>query len=502
MAAGLAIRQVFLVLFATQLVSIGVSHTTDPDMWWHLRTGELIWNSGIPRHDPFSFTVTGGAWTTHEWLSEAFMWALYAAGGLKLLSIGFGCLSGLAFWLVYRCCPGQPYLAALPTVLGAFAASGSFGARPQVLNMLFMAAFVYVVEGVRSGVLDRRVLWWLPVSTVAWVNFHSGYLLGVVLLATYAAGEAFEAWLARRRQGRVDVDLARRLAWVAVACLAAALFNPSGWHIWLYPFDTLGSDLMQQNIIEWSSPDFHKAIYWPFAALMGLGVFAFAVSPKRPTAPDVLLFLGTAAAGLMSRRHIALFAIATIPVIARALSEALRSTAAYSFLCQPRQEELTRTKVRLNLLIVLVGMLATVSWRLSTLAGNEESIAKVFPVAAVDHLTEKGMADERGFNSYPWGGYLIWRGLPVFIDGRADVYGDFLGVYLQTLKLQDNWREPLERFDVDYVIIERYGALATLLAAVDDWRLEYSDDVARIFVRERRPRSGKLTSQPATPSAP
>lgn len=483
LVAGLAIRAVFLVLFAAQLVSIGVLPTTDPDMWWHLRTGELIWNSGIPKHDPFSFTVIGGDWTTHEWLSEALMWGLYAAGGLKLLSVGFACLSGLAFWLVYRCSRGQPYLAAFATVLGAFAAAASFGARPQVLNMLFMAGFVYIVEGVRNGTLERRTLWLLPLSTIAWVNFHSGYLLGVVLLSTYAVGEAIEARLARRPDG--SVDLPRRLLLVAVTCLAAALFNPSGWHIWVYPFDTLGSDLMQQNIVEWGSPDFHQAVYWPFAALMGLGVLAFALSPRRPPAPDVLLFLGTAAAGLMSRRHIALFAIATIPVISRALSEALRPTVVYAILCEVRQEELSRTKIRLNLVILLLGLFATASWRWSTLARNDESIAKAFPVAAVTHVEETGMARKRGYNSYPWGGYLIWRGLPVFIDGRADVYGDLLGVYLQTLNLQDNWREPLDRFDVDYVIVERGATLATLLEAVDDWRLEYSDEIARIFVRER-----------------
>jgi len=84
-----SIRRVFLILFGLQLVSIGVFNTIDPDMWWHLRTGELIWTQGIPRHDPFSFTVAGGEWITHEWLSEALMWAFYRVGGLQLTALGF-----------------------------------------------------------------------------------------------------------------------------------------------------------------------------------------------------------------------------------------------------------------------------------------------------------------------------------------------------------------------------------------------------------------------------
>jgi hypothetical protein len=475
----MSIRQVFLVLFAVQLVSIGMFHTTDPDMWWHLRTGQLIWEEGIPRHDPFSFTVAGGDWITHEWLSEVLMWMLYAAGGFPLAILGFACLSGLAFWLVYRCSAGQPYVAALPTVLGVFAAAPSFGIRPQVLNLLFMATFVYVVERIRGGMLDKSRLWLLPLATVVWVNFHSGYLLGVVLLAVYAAGEAIDALIERGEIG----ELPRRLAFAAAGCLAAALFNPSGWHIWLYPFDTLGSDLMQQNIIEWSSPNFHQSMYWPFAAMLGLGVLSFILSPTRPPATDILLFLGTGFAGLTSRRHIALFAVATIPVIARALTEALRGTAAFPILAAPRDDEVTSAKARLNLIILMVGVLSTVGWRISTLAQNDAVVAKAFPVAAVDHLEQSGLAKRRGFNSYPWGGYLVWRGVPVFIDGRADVYGDFLGEYLKTVKSTKDWREPLDRFQVDYVLIEPESSLGTLLEASGAWRVDYTDDVARIFVR-------------------
>jgi len=477
----MSIRQVFLVLFALQLVSAGMFHTIDPDMWWHLRTGDLIWNEGIPRQDPFSFTVAGGEWITHEWLTEVLMWVLYAAGGLPLAALGFACLSGLAFWLVYRCSDGQPYLASLPTVLGVLAAAPSFGVRPQVLNMLFMAMFVAVVEGVRRGRLDKNRLWLLPLATIVWVNFHSGYLLGVVLLAIYAVGEVLDGWIERGELG--DLDLPRRLAFAAAGCLAAALFNPNGWHIWLYPFDTLGSDLMQQNIIEWSSPNFHQAPYWPFAAMLGLGVLSFLVSPKRPHVTDVLLFLGTGFAGLLSRRHIALFAIATIPVIARALTEAIRGTAAFPILAAPREDEVSGTKARLNLIILLVGVLSTVGWRISTLARNESVIATVFPVAAVDHLQKTGLAQRRGFNTYTWGGYLVWRRVPVFIDGRADVYGDFMGEYLKTFRLTKDWREPLERFQVDYVLIEGDSTIGTVLEASGGWRVDYSDDVARVFVR-------------------
>src|SRR5262245_23781241 len=67
---ALTIQHVFAVLLFLQLVNMGVRETLDPDMWWHLRTGQLICEHGIPRHDVFSFTATDHTWITHEWLSE------------------------------------------------------------------------------------------------------------------------------------------------------------------------------------------------------------------------------------------------------------------------------------------------------------------------------------------------------------------------------------------------------------------------------------------------
>src|SRR5262245_9182664 len=188
----MSVRRVFVILFVVQLFNIALRPALDPDMWWHLRTGELILKRGIPRQDVFSFTVLGHPWTTHEWLSETLMWLLYQLGGLNALSIAFAGLTALAFWLVYACCEGRPYVAAAVVILGAFSAASTFGVRPQAFNLLIAAAFVNIVERFKKRQAGRSALLLLPLLTVLWANLHSGYLLGVVLLATYAAGEAIE----------------------------------------------------------------------------------------------------------------------------------------------------------------------------------------------------------------------------------------------------------------------------------------------------------------------
>lgn len=477
-------RRLFVLLFVIAIFAMAVRETLDPDMWWHLRTGDFILAHGIPRFDVFSFTVPHHRWITHEWLSQVFMWLVYTAGGLTGLILVFAAIITLTFWLVYRRTPGRPYLAAFVVLLAAVASAITWGARPQMFNLLLLAAFIYVVEGVRGGRLKPRAFWLLPPLTALWVNLHSGYLLGVVLLATYVVGEALRSWRAPAGERGLSPQQIRLLAAVTGVSFLAALLNPNGYHLWLYPFETLGSSAMQSYIQEWQPPDFHFAIFWPFATMLALGVTGWVYSPRRPPPTDVLLFLGTGGAGLLSARHIPLFAVVAAPIVARSWWNVLAETRIGEALSPGSERTPGRPARALNWSLLLLALLAAAAWTGVKAAGNDEAITRRYPVAAVDFLKQSGLDQERGYNRYGWGGYLIWRGIPVFVDGRADVYGDdFLLYYRQTLELQDGWREPLDDFDVTYALLGKDSALATLLVASDGWQERYADDQARIFVR-------------------
>lgn len=479
-------RRLFVSLFAIALFSMGVRETLDPDMWWHLRTGDFILANGLPRHDVFSFTVPHHRWITHEWLSQVLMWLLYEIGGFVALIIVFAGVTGFTFWLVFRRTPGRPYLAAFVVLLAAVASAITWGARPQMFNLLLLAVFIYVVEGVRDGHFKAHAFWLLPPLTALWVNLHSGYLLGVVLLATYVVGEILQSRFGPDDQSGLSTRQIRSLAAATGLAFLAALLNPNGYRLWIYPFETLGSSAMQSYIQEWQPPDFHFAIFWPFALMLALGVAGWVYSPRRPAFTDVLLFLGTGGAALLSARHIPLFAIVAAPIVGRSWWVMLATTRAGAWLDPGPQPPPSRLGRALNWSLLLLAFIAAAAWVAVKAGGNDEAIAQRYPVAAVDFLERSGLVQERVYNRYGWGGYLIWRQIPVFVDGRADVYGDdFLYYYRQTLELQDDWREPLNEFDVSYTLLAKNSALATLLETSDGWRERYADDQARIFVRAR-----------------
>ncbi|MEZ4591219.1 MAG: hypothetical protein R3D55_08755 [Chloroflexota bacterium] len=509
-------KRLFVALFAIALFAMAVRETLDPDMWWHLRTGEFILQNGIPAQDVFTFTVPQNVWVTHEWLSQLIMWLVYLPGGLPGLILFFAALIALTYWLLYLACDGRPYLAAFLVLLSAITSAIVWGVRPQIFNLLFTAVFVLIVERVKDGKWRPRTLWWLPLLTLIWANLHSGYLLGVVLLGTYAVGDWAQRWLATPTDRTLPQPAIYQLFGVTLASFLAAAVNPSGVELWIYPFLTLGSGAMQAYILEWHSPDFHQTYFWPFAGMLALGVLSWvfnkndAAAAGVPAVPpggavaqdaltpatakvavtitDLLLFLGTGAAGLLSARHIPLFAIVATPIIVRHWLAALdldpKGLIGGTGINQQEKPLGSGLFAVLNWVILLVAVGTAVLYTFTKIDNNQTAIAAQYPVAAVDYLEASGLDEARGYNSYNWGGYLIWRGVPVFVDGRADVYGDpFLLRYRETYDVLPTWQEPLDEYDVDYVLMERGTPLTTVLAVSPNWTEVYADDLAQIFVR-------------------
>jgi hypothetical protein len=88
-------------------------------------------------------------------------------------------------------------------------------------------------------------------------------------------------------------------------------------------------------------------------------------------------------------------------------------------------------------------------------------------------------------NHYNWGGYLIWRLYPeyrVYIDGRADLYGDsFLDEFAESYYLKQHWREPLRKWGIRTVFLPRDAPLVTALLSTPGWEKIYIDSQAVIL---------------------
>jgi hypothetical protein len=113
--------------------------------------------------------------------------------------------------------------------------------------------------------------------------------------------------------------------------------------------------------------------------------------------------------------------------------------------------------------------------------------AERFPQKAAAFL-HSGDYPGRIFVFYDWGGYAIWKLYPeyrVFVDGRADLYGDdLLRQSIDTvLELRTGWRGVLDNWNVETVLVPPSCALAQALLLDPNWRVAFRDTKAIILLR-------------------
>lgn len=473
-------RQLFVIVLFAAIFVMAAHGISDPDFYWHLRTGQYIVETGtIPHSDPFSFTAEGREWVTHEWLSEVLIFLLYRAGGFLLLILTFAVLVTAAFLIAYRGCEGKPFVAGFVVLLASVATGPTWDVRPQMLSLLLTAVFLSLLEEYRLNGNWKRIGPLVPL-TILWVNLHSGFAIGLVLVGVYLFAISLEAFLDKNTS--LQIKKPRNLAIIFLLMLACVILNPNGARMYTYPLETLTSAAMQKYIQEWFSPDFHLLMFQPFGllliALIGAALWAGAKIPLT----SIILCMVFGYAALRSARNIPFFALAAVPVLSREVAEGIRGR---GWLNHPKGNSQFPERmgyINAAIIVLIVGIAGA---RLISAGADQAEVEKSnFPAGAVGVIASEKPAGNI-YNSYGWGGYLIWKLYPeyrVFIDGRADVYGDqFIEDYLRIYRAEPGWKDQLDRRGVRLALVEPDAPIAAALSQSPDWRRVYVDAHSIMF---------------------
>lgn len=472
MSEPLGTARVFVAVLFIGLFAMAARNVDDPDIWWHLKTGQYIAeHKSVPHTDLFSFTRAGQPWVAHEWLTEFLLYAIQSTAGWSALIVLFAAILSAAFFLLYLRSGTATYIAGVATLWAALATAPLWGIRPQIVSLLLTSLWLLILERSEN---NPKLLWWTLPLTLLWVNLHAGFALGLALSALFLAGQWLEQGLGRSSQNGVRL---RTGALVLLLDLLLVPINPNGLRMFSYPIETLRSTAMQDYIAEWASPNFHRAQYWPFLLLV-LATFATLARSRQSVRPrDLLLLLTSLYAGLCSIRMIPLFVLIAMPLICKRLGDWPRSN---SRLRRPQNW----ARLFLNGLIVLAMAVFAVVHTIQVIQRQPQVERQRFPARAVAFLRNQPQSG-RIFNHYDWGGYLIWKLYPstrVFIDGRADVYGQkLLDEFAETYQFRGNWRQNLRRWEVDTVIVPPDSPLATGLRNSHGWKVSYEDAQAVVL---------------------
>ena len=459
----------------------GRSFGVDPDIWWHVKTGQMIlatWH--WPTVDAYSFTVHGQPWIAYEWLGEAVMGIAARIGGLRgldalLIALGGAVMIALYAFGTIRSGSSKAGFAAAAVL--ASLATPSFTMRPQMLGYLFLVLTLIALELFRQG--KKWAIWVLPPLLLVWVNTHGSFIIGLGVILVYlvcglkefrVGGIEAKKWTPKQRV---------RLELVFLLCLAVLPITPYGTRLAVYPFDmAFAQPINVANILEWQPMPFNAQGGKIFLALV-LGFFAAQMALRlKFRLEELTLLLGGVAMTCVHLRFVLLFVPFFTPLLATIVARWL-----------PRYDA-RKDKYILNV-VLIAGVIAAMVHYFPSRASLEEKVAEKYPVRAVEYMQQHPVAGPM-FNDYTFGDYLIWTGQKVFIDGRGDLYehGGVLSDYLQVVRLKPAALAVLRNYGIQSCLIERGAPLETLLKVSAEWRESYSDSTSALFVRRQDANEG------------
>lgn len=406
----------------------------DNSFLWHVRAGTLQLSQGrVLTEDPFSFTMLGEPWRTQSWLAELGYGWLEGLTGLgfvpfMLLVMSALTLGGLAL-IAYR--KSQNLLVtALLLILSTLGLLSFLVPRPVIFSYLLMVLVV-----LSWGRPETR--WTVPFLIWAWAALHASFVIGLVYIGLVV--------VMNRQWREIPKCIVAGLVTLATA-------HGLGVVGFLLDFGA-GSEALS-SLTEWRRPGLFEPVFLPFLALLVVvvvGAFRDRTHPRH-----LWLIVPFTLLGMSSVRAIPPAFIALFPLAANALS---------GLKVGLRSSQSPRATMTLAGAILVVPFLA--------LGGSGLSPVR-FPVEATGRLS-----DVPTFHDDVVGGFLIWAEGPdrlVYVDDRAELYGERLGELVAVRTGESDWRPVFERDGIEQAILANGESLIDRIQDEGGWSVVYEDD--------------------------
>ncbi|MCK1340809.1 hypothetical protein IVB38_33575 [Bradyrhizobium sp. 38] len=450
------------------LLILGPRLLSDPDSYSHVELGRWIIAHGtLPTSDPFSFSRHGAPWITFEWLSEVIYAGAYALAGWPGVVVVAAAAIALAFglftsFLLRELSPTHTLLMVIAAVI---LLAPHMLARPHVLVLPVMVTWAAAL--VRC--MDREgppPYWALPLL-ILWANLHGSGVLALGLIGP----AVIEALLREKRSEWRHVIL----RWIPFTALAVAVscLTPHGPEPLLMPLTTLGLGPALGWISEWRPQDFSHV--GGFELLLLGGIFALARGGVTLPVVRALVVIGLLHFSLAQVRNADLLAVLAPLYLAAPLGRKFGG---------PTRDDAAGSSRGLSL--AALGVLIVASG--AALARDLLPAPVITPRTAIAeaNLAKTGHV----LNDYSFGGYLIFAGIPTFIDGRAELYGGpFIDRYNRAIALVDlgDFLKLLDEYNIGATLLAPRTPAIAMLDRLPQWQRVYSDDVAVVHKRRDTP---------------
>ena len=443
-----------LALLALGLtVRVGTRAVGDPDIWWHLKTGQYVLNGGqFSGPDPWVPFATRPFVLT-QWLPEVVAQKVYELAGLPgvawLRCAAMLVLLGSLVWVCRTVADSVPALmAALAAMLGAGA---SLTERPQLVSFALLA--VTLAAWWRSAE-DLRPRWWLIPLTWVWACSHGLWPVGLAVGGVVILGLAVDR--------RLDRRTAVRLMLVPVLSLVAAALTPVGPRLLLSLFDV--SAAAAPFVQEWQPTSARNPFALITLAMIALVVLTWVRSRSVPPTWQIALAAIAFVATLIMYRTVAVGAIIAAPLFASALQQQ-RFTPSKAL---TRQAVFTWLGLSLAAVLVAAPIAGTMAQKPFGVPDRLRPQLAALPAKTVV------------LNQFAISGWLLWAEphlIPV-ADLRSEVYSsEYLTAYRNNESVGPGWQSFITRTGATAALLSEDSALADALQQQLHWRITGRDSL-------------------------
>ncbi len=500
------IKKVAIVILFFCAVSISLlTPIRDNDFFWHLATGRwIVEHRELPITDPFAYTTSLKAQEdffrakillTQYWLANLLQYSVFLLGGyygIIVLRVIIILLTLLILALHMR----KKGLNAISSILLllplSLVLSMYQGDRPNQMTYFFAALFMFLADALKRG---EKKGYLLPLVLLIWANVHGGFMLGVAVALFMGVAEVLKKIFLR------GYALDRKFAGVLLITFVAGFVNPNGYNI-LYSMLYESSAYYNANVTEAITPLAYARIgEYLFLWVLGIPLVLAGLyfTSRMYSGTDglrelilqnfdkLMVFLFLTALSFTAIRYIPLFVLVTSPMI----------SSLFSGKFQAMQQKFSRYFVPELLIIAL--LFGWISGSYASTVLKRPPIDPFFPDDAVQFIKGKEMKG-RFFNSYDWGGYLIWEFYPepfVFTDGR--------GISTQIYRISNaiinaeqgryggklQYRELLNSYAVRHMVIQtvymtgNMYPILNILVNDPEWNLVYIGRNSLVFSRDQ-----------------
>lgn len=300
----------------------------------------------------------------------------------------------------------------------------------------------------------------------------------------------------REHPFKIKITKNKAIKWlvlIMIICAFTGLLTPIGDTPYTYLIKT-----MQGNTTESISEHIPLALYndKPTMVVLTLFLIILIFTDTKIKLSDLFMLAGLVFMAFMSRRQISLLVLIGGFIFAKLVDALIQKYDPEG--CRELGKFMTTWIGRLlTILVVCIFALAVFMPKRNNKFVNTAS----YPVEATDWILENlDVENMRLYNEYNYGSYLLFRGIPVFIDSRADLYTpefngtkneegeyegrDIFSDYMNISSIGTYYEDKFEKYNITHVIVVKNAKLNMFLSRNEDYKELYEDNNFIIYERE------------------